>query len=50
MKLVFSNLIVQKDKKNIGEEVLDTNVRARNFCNQKIIDYIEMQITLIAST
>ena len=35
MKLVFSNLIVQKDKKNIGEEVLDTNARGETFVTKK---------------
>ena len=40
-KLVFSSLIVQKDIKNIDKEVLDTNPRLRNFCNQKNIDYID---------
>ena len=40
-KLVFSSLIVLKDKKNIDKEVLDTNARLKNFCNQKNIDYID---------
>ena len=40
-KLVFSSLIVQKDIKDIDKEVLDTNPRLRNFCNQKNIDYID---------
>ena len=40
-KLVFSGLIVRKDKNNIGREVLDENARLRNFCNEKNIDYID---------
>ena len=40
-KSVFSSLIVRKDKKNIDKEVLDTNARQRNLCNQKNIDYID---------
>ena len=40
-KLLFSSLIVRKDKKNIDKGVLDTNARLRNFCNQKNIDYID---------
>ena len=39
-KLVFSSLFVRKDKQNINKEVLDTNARLRNFCNQKSIDHI----------
>ena len=35
VKLVFSGLIVRKDKKNINKRVLGKNVRLRNFCNQK---------------
>ena len=35
VKLVFSGLIVRKDKKNINKGVLDRNVRLRNFCNPK---------------
>ena len=31
----------KKDIKNIDKEVLDTNLRLRNFCIQKNIDYID---------
>ena len=31
----------EKDIKNIDKEVLDTNLRLRNFCIQKNIDYID---------
>ena len=43
-KLVFSSLIVRKDKKNKYKEVLDTNAGLRNFCNQKSIDKIDANI------
>ena len=43
-KLVFSSLIVRKDKKNKDKEVLDTNAGLRNFCNQKNIDKIDANI------
>ena len=37
---MFSSLIVRKDIKKIDKEVLDTNPRLRNLCNQNNIDYI----------
>ena len=40
----FSSQIVRKDKKNKDKEVLDTNARLRNFCNQKNIDKIDANI------
>ena len=38
-KFVFSSLNIQKDKKNIEKEVLDANIRLKNFFNQKNTDY-----------
>ena len=37
---MFSSLIVRKHIKKIDKEVLDTNPRLRNFCNQNNLDYI----------
>ena len=37
-KFVFSSLNIQKDKKNIEKEVLDANIRLKNFFNQKDTD------------
>ena len=39
-KVVFSGLIVRKDKKNIYKDKIDTNGRLKNFRSQKDIDYI----------
>ena len=42
IKLLFWNLVVQKDKKkNSDKAALNTNARLRNFCKQKNIDYID---------
>ena len=38
---MFTSLTIRKDIKNIDKEVLDTNLRLRNFCIQKNIDYID---------
>ena len=37
-KFVFSSLNIHKDKKNIEKEVLDANIRLKNFFNQKDTD------------
>ena len=34
-KIVFSNIIYQKDRRNTDKQRIDTNARLRNFCNQK---------------
>ena len=38
---MFPSLTVRKDKKNVVKEVLGTNAKLRNFCNQKNINYID---------
>ena len=38
---MFSSLTIRKDIKNMDKEVLDTDLRLRNFCIQKNIDYID---------
>ena len=38
-KVVFSGLIVWKDKKDTHKDVIDTNARLKNFFGQKSIDY-----------
>ena len=39
-KLVFSSVILQKDKKDISKKV-ETNQRLKNFCKQKNIDFVD---------
>ena len=39
-KLVFSSVILQKDKKDISKKV-ETNQRLKNFCKQKNIDFAD---------
>ena len=34
-KLVFLGLIIQKNKKHIHKDVIDTNARLEDFCSQK---------------
>ena len=34
-KLVFSSVILRKDKKDISEKVGETNQRLKNYCKQK---------------
>ena len=41
IKVVFSGLIVQKDKKKIHKDIIDTNARLKNFYSQKDIDYVD---------
>ena len=40
-KVVFSNLITRKNKKDVDKEVQDTNNRLKNYCAQTNIDYID---------
>ena len=40
-KLVFSNVILPKDKKNISKKVGETNQRLENYCKQGNIDFVD---------
>ena len=40
-KLVFSSVILRKDKKDISKKVGETNQRLRNYCEQKNIDFVD---------
>ena len=40
-KIVFSNVIYQKDRRNTDKQRIDTNARLKNFCNQKNIPLID---------
>ena len=40
-KIVFSNIIYQKDRRNTDKQRADTNARLKNFCNQKNIPQID---------
>ena len=39
-KIVFSNIIYWKDRRNTDKQRIDTNARLKNFCNQKNIPLI----------
>ena len=39
-KLVFSSVILRKDKKDISKKVGETNQRLKNYCKQKNIDFV----------
>ena len=36
-KLIFSSVILRKDKKDISKKVGETNQRLKNYCKQKIL-------------
>ena len=40
-KLVFSNIIIRKDKNNLDKHQKDVNARMKNFCKQKDIGLID---------
>ena len=40
-KIVFSNIIYRKDRRNTDKQRIDTNARLKNFCNQKNIPLID---------
>ena len=40
-KIVFSNIIHRKDRRNTDKQRNDTNARLKNFCNQKKIPLID---------
>ena len=40
-KIVFSNIIYRKDRRNTDKQRIDTNARLKNFCNQKNISLID---------
>ena len=40
-KIAFSIITIRKDKKGINKNVVETNARLKNYCNQKKLDYIE---------
>ena len=40
-KLVFSSVILRKDKKDISKKVGETNQRLKNCCKQKNIDFVD---------
>ena len=40
-KLVFSSVILRKDKKDISKKVDETNQRLKNDCKQKNIDFVD---------
>ena len=39
-KLVFSSVILRKDKKDISKKVGETNQRLKSYCKQKNIDFV----------
>ena len=39
--LVFSSVILRKDKKDISKKVGETNQRLKNYCKQKNIDFVD---------
>ena len=40
-KFYFSNIIYQKDRRNIDKQRTDSNARLKNFCNHKNIPLID---------
>ena len=40
-KLVFSSVILRKDKKDISKKVDETNQRLKNDCKQKNIGFVD---------
>ena len=40
MKLVFSSILLRKDKKDISRKVTDINSRLKNYCQQTHFDFI----------
>ena len=40
-KLVFSSVILRKDKKDISKKVGEINQRLKNYCKQRNIDFID---------
>ena len=40
-KLVFSSIILRKDKKDISKKVGEINQRLKNYCKQKNIDFVD---------
>ena len=40
-KLVFSNILIRKDKKGISKKVTDINSRLKNYCQQKDLDFTD---------
>ena len=40
-KVAFSSIVTRKDKKDISKTVQDTNLRLKNCCSQKNIDFIQ---------
>ena len=40
-KLVFSSVILRKDKKDVSKKVGETNQRLKNYCKQKNIDFVD---------
>ena len=46
-KLIFSSVILRKDKKDISKKVGETNQRLKNYCKQKILILLIIAIFLI---
>ena len=40
-KLVFSSILIRKDKKGISKNVTDINSRLKNYCQQKHLNFID---------
>ena len=40
-KLVFSSILLRKDRKDISKKVADINSRIKNYCQQKHLDFID---------
>ena len=40
-KLVFSSILLRKDKKDISKKVTDINSRLKHYCQQKHFDFID---------
>ena len=41
VKIAFSGLITRKERKNLHNNVTESNKRLRNYCRQKDIDYMD---------
>ena len=46
-RLVFSSILIRKDKKGISKKVTDINTRLKNYCQQKHLDFIDNSNILV---
>lgn len=45
-KIVFSSIVIRKDRKNIDEKVLTVKSHVKNYCRQKNVDSTKATTTL----